>query len=797
MKKYLHYSLILILLVGISIPTHIVHAQNVTGWWNAITDPGSMLVDIFEVIFVAILKLMSYITWLSGYLMNYVLKYTIVDMRANIVGLTGINIAWKVIRDLMNIAFIFMLVYEGILLIVGQGSLQNVKKFITGIVLASILINFSLFFTKVLIDASNLVTIGFYNSAIGPVPPLPAGEGYGLSDRIVRNLGITNFYSSENFGTGKDLGGIFVMGFGSGLILLITAFIFFAITILFVIRYVTLIILLMLSPVAYMGMALPFMQGYARQWWDALRSQLLFAPIYMIMTWIVLTLLGSNAFITTTKFSDIINGSSTQAPPFSTMGLILNFAVIIGLLIASLITAKTTATKGSSLIGNATGKLSTFAGNTVMGGGAWAGRKTIGNIGANRADNAQLQEDANTKKGFGGAWARTKLYTARTARDATFDVRNASVPTNVAGDLIGGTVGRTRAGKALGLNDVNIPSIAVGAPMANLTGVGKGGTKGYAETKQESEKRVRDGETANATELALAQARKAVTEGAKTGATPVQIDAMEKALSKLSDKQTESLVASDRELLNSLNFANTISVKQLEAINKSDQFSDTEKDNLKNHRFAEIQAINDPAGLAALAIPAAARTPIQITDATRVETARGRVKGLSDSEIEMLDTTYLTDPEFVSQLRPAQFESIAKSNKFTSGQKKTLRETRVSPLLDALDTARGPRHAPNPALVKRTITKGMTIKDVAGLMGTNATFTDHTGTIVTASVLTHPEVLNQYSPNMLKRMGQEMTSGDIQTLRDVIEDAGTTPGASPHLVSLATWLGTPDGNNFS
>src|SRR3989344_7156265 len=196
-SKVLLLGLMLIVLVGIFIPTHSAQAWCIT--------PTGCLEDMCRAVAVGILTLMSFITGIAGYFLNFVLQYTIVDMQTNLSGLTGINIAWKVMRDLMNMAFIFLLVYEGIKMIIGLSDTTKVKKFISMIVLASLLVNFSLFFTKVLIDASNVVTIGFYKAVLGP-PTVPPTEGYGLSSPIMKALGLTSVYNQKgeaDFTAGK------------------------------------------------------------------------------------------------------------------------------------------------------------------------------------------------------------------------------------------------------------------------------------------------------------------------------------------------------------------------------------------------------------------------------------------------------------------------------------------------------------------------------------------------------------------------------------------------------------------
>lgn len=392
-----------------------------------------------------IMTLAAVVLWISGTLLNYVLDYTILQMAANLKDFTGINIAWKIIRDLMNIAFIFLLVYEGIKIIIGQSDTGKAKSIISGIVLASLLINFSLFFTKVLIDASNIVTIGIYNSIIDSsnVPKIDAsgvaseagiGSVSGLSVPFMNALGLANVFSSASFdaivtqtGSQTNMLVFFLMG---TVVFVIVSFIFFAISIMFIVRYVTLLILLMLSPVAYMGMALPQMNGYAKDWWKALNSQLIFPPVYMIMTLIILTLMQSEKFLVNGNWGEVTTGGSA-----SSMGLLFNFAVIIGLTIASLVIAKSTSTKGSNYIKDATANLTKFAGNAVMGGVGNIGRNTVGRVGNSLVNSERFKnlafktdKDGNVvaRSGLNGLVTRGAIKTADAAAKSAFDVRGTS-----------------------------------------------------------------------------------------------------------------------------------------------------------------------------------------------------------------------------------------------------------------------------------------------------------------------------------------------------------------------------------
>ena len=70
--------------------------------------------------------------------------------------------AWTIVRDLSNIFFILILLYIAIKTILGLGG-SEVKKMIVQVIIMALLINFSMFFTKIIIDSSNILALVFYN----------------------------------------------------------------------------------------------------------------------------------------------------------------------------------------------------------------------------------------------------------------------------------------------------------------------------------------------------------------------------------------------------------------------------------------------------------------------------------------------------------------------------------------------------------------------------------------------------------------------------------------------------------
>ena len=75
---------------------------------------------------------------------------------------TFVGNAWAIVRDFSNIFFILILLYIGIKVILGLGG-TDVKKMIAHVIIMALLINFSMFMTKIVIDTSNILALIFYN----------------------------------------------------------------------------------------------------------------------------------------------------------------------------------------------------------------------------------------------------------------------------------------------------------------------------------------------------------------------------------------------------------------------------------------------------------------------------------------------------------------------------------------------------------------------------------------------------------------------------------------------------------
>src|SRR3989344_550097 len=96
----------------------------------------------------------AFLLWLGAYFFNVLVSIT---LSGKLLGESVfVSAAWAVVRDLSNIFFILILLYIAIKTILGLGG-SEVKKTIIMVVITALLINFSMFFTKVIVDTTNII----------------------------------------------------------------------------------------------------------------------------------------------------------------------------------------------------------------------------------------------------------------------------------------------------------------------------------------------------------------------------------------------------------------------------------------------------------------------------------------------------------------------------------------------------------------------------------------------------------------------------------------------------------------
>jgi len=145
----------------------------------------------------------------------------------------GLKDAWTTIRDVANIAFIFILLYIAIATILQLGGYQT-KRVLTALIIAALFINFSFFLTGVVIDSGNILALALWNNITHGGTP-----GESISDHLRSNLDVESVFTENTFNTlsyfQKATANILTAA-----LFVITGFVFLSAAILFILRTVVL-----------------------------------------------------------------------------------------------------------------------------------------------------------------------------------------------------------------------------------------------------------------------------------------------------------------------------------------------------------------------------------------------------------------------------------------------------------------------------------------------------------------------------------------------------------------------------
>jgi hypothetical protein len=388
------------------------------------------------------MKIAAFFLWTAALLFDYTLGITL-NIKPLVEKLTIVNIGWAIFRDISNLFFIFLLLFAAIGTIINNSTF-NAKKMIPSILIAALLINFSLFFTKVVIDASNIIALQFYanmggttSAAANPFASTVttnSSQATGIAAIFLKNLKFDNLYTVSTVdastnqtaavttaGGGQTVGfsayNMALVGLGGTILFLVTAFVLFAATFLFMIRTIILLVLMTTSPIAFISKAVPggLIKGLGDDWWKNLWKSAFFAPVYMSLMYISVIAVKSLGSTTGAgSWSDMFNGKS------SSINIIFTFVMIIGFMLLALISAQKMGAAGASTALGAGKKLrgmglSALRASTLGVAGVGA-RSVIGGT-ANWAANTEW---AKKRIANGGIGARAFKNIAGSVADAKF-----------------------------------------------------------------------------------------------------------------------------------------------------------------------------------------------------------------------------------------------------------------------------------------------------------------------------------------------------------------------------------------
>lgn len=321
------------------------------------------------------------ILWLGGMFFDYSMGYLVIGMGDLLGEGLGdmIDDVWIVVRDIFNLLFIFGLIYIGFRTILDINK-ANTQRTLIALIAAALLVNFSLFIAKAIVDLSNVTAFQIYSliSVEGDATRVD-GEYTGIGAGFMQYLNLEASIG-DNAEVLQDVvaddgnlpsGRVIIYGIMVLIFSLVAAFVFMAGAVFMVTRFVALILYMVFSPAMFAGMIFPGMQPYMAKWWRGFISNALVAPAFMFMLYLSLMAAEALQDDTGTLGAAFANPSGAEG----TFMVILMFFVIMGFLVASLMVAKQFGTVGAD---RAVSMGRTALNKTRTGIQGFAGRNTIG-----------------------------------------------------------------------------------------------------------------------------------------------------------------------------------------------------------------------------------------------------------------------------------------------------------------------------------------------------------------------------------------------------------------------------------
>lgn len=380
--------------------------QQLDNFGNAVLTPVNSAVDaakeaivapvvdavngaIQQVLFTFVINVFGFFVWVSGILLNNAIDFFVIGFGGTF-KYSGLGIAvnnmWVIIRDFVNLGFIFGLLYIGFKMILGSDG-SNTRRWLVNLIIAALLVNFSLFATKFVVDFSNQIAAEIAVEGLGAQQTGVNGKYESdISQKFFARMGITQIFARKP--ENGDYG--YIMGIA--VFLLITTFVFAAGAILLLIRFAALNLFLVLSPLMFIGWVLPFAGDQMSKYWKKFLGNCFFAPAYLLMLYFSLTVVGAlQVSIGNTKNTDLANpnwngfmgkglAQNTDVTN-SALGTLPFFFLICIFLIMSLTVAQKLGAVGADKVVNATKK---YGNKTAR----FAGAQTAGRAARYGADRA-------------------------------------------------------------------------------------------------------------------------------------------------------------------------------------------------------------------------------------------------------------------------------------------------------------------------------------------------------------------------------------------------------------------------
>lgn len=327
-----------------------------------------------------------------------------------------VQTGWSVVRDVANWFFIVFLLIAAISTILDIPS-YNARKVLPRLIVAALLVNFSLFITAFSVNVAQ----GFMSIFVGQL----AAQYEDIGQVYINGMKIANvatfdpsisggFFTEKLTDVAVKIGGKIATIF----FLLFAIYIFAFLVVALIYRFVILWMLIILSPLAFVSAVLPATQAFWNRWFKDFTRWTVFAPIMVFFLWLGTYLLF---------YLDTIEPALTgfQANPELTAGILqfahrlLRFAVVLIFLYLTVRVARELANEAATAADRVAKSVTAGVGLApivIAGRGAALGRVGLLRMGVPAKIGAALQESPVAQRlRFPAYVGRTLTATQRSA----------------------------------------------------------------------------------------------------------------------------------------------------------------------------------------------------------------------------------------------------------------------------------------------------------------------------------------------------------------------------------------------
>ena len=379
----------------------------------------------------SIVAIGGFAIWVSGSVFDFFLNLT---LNPDFLNADYISNTWELMRDLANLVFIFGIIVVALIMITGVDEYVanlNWKTLAFRLVVIALLLNFSLFFSKVIIDAGNITGKFFYNRIVtvkgipNVAKELDAGykeaevlgggelsEIKSISAAITQQVDILKMIDVKALEGAEDAGGRSVHAFWFSFnviflfVSLMMAYSLLTVGFMFLSRTVSLIVLMILSPLAFVAWFIPKSEHYFKDWFKRIFDQSFCVCVYLFIIYLTLLILQGTLGGGQSDFKNVGGWTTT-----------FFFVVINVMLVWTLINLANKKAKemceGTTGLGSTVFKVAAGAASLAGGGGALVGkvaaRASLGRMGKNLIESTRVGEMGLSKNRFTRAIGNT-LY---------------------------------------------------------------------------------------------------------------------------------------------------------------------------------------------------------------------------------------------------------------------------------------------------------------------------------------------------------------------------------------------------